>query len=253
MYDYKDRKEKNKISSFCLKLIFFYVGKNPDEIGDNRDLKIPYDFFMASFCKDVNIINSFVAIFHSSYHDMIMCMPHEADWEEGETLKIFKIAKLCLTILMVFLNYAENGKCDVSTFMRVAFDPTRKPNIIKLIAGFMNQYYNTDISKTACVVLKKISKVHQAPIITYLEMDYFQVKGMFLERLRDPLEDDEMKLLIIDFITACIESSQNGMCVAFFNIDIDKKDNLKSHGGSVTDFMVEHLKSLVENVSYINT
>lgn len=82
--------------------------------------------------------------------------------------------------------------------------------------------------------------------MSYLEMDHFQIQGMFLQRLRDPVEEDEMKLLIIDFVSACVQYGQHGMCAAFFNLTSGRGQTKKNMGDSVTIFMTEHLKSLVK-------
>lgn len=82
--------------------------------------------------------------------------------------------------------------------------------------------------------------------MAYLDMDRTQIQGVFLYKLRDPVEEDEIKLLILDIITYCVYYGQHGMCAALFNINTLKSDRkLESTGDSVTIFLAEHLKSLV--------
>lgn len=81
-----------------------------------------------------------------------------------------------------------------------------------------------------------------------LGLDYDQVQRLFLDRLRDPTEDDDLKLHILDLISTCI-FSQHGMTAAFFNVKRSRKwysDNREKtiEGDTVCDFMVDYLQNI---------
>lgn len=81
-----------------------------------------------------------------------------------------------------------------------------------------------------------------------LGLDYDQVQRLFLDRLRDPTEDDDLKLHILDLISTCI-FSQHGMTAAFFNVTRSRKwysDNREKtiEGDTVSDFMVDYLQNI---------
>lgn len=56
-----------------------------------------------------------------------------------------------------------------------------------------------------------------------LEMTAYQVRVMFLDRLRDKYETTELKIAILQFVTTCI-GSQPGLTEAFFNVCHEKMD-----------------------------
>lgn len=83
-----------------------------------------------------------------------------------------------------------------------------------------------------------------------LDMDFYQIQGLFLYRLRDPLVCEDVKVAIVDLITACV-SSQHGMISAFFNIAQEQKgtwqnreDEPNKSGESVSEFLVEYLENI---------
>lgn len=58
-----------------------------------------------------------------------------------------------------------------------------------------------------------------------LDMTGYQVRVMFLDRLRDEYETIELKLSILEFVTTCI-GKQPGLTEAFFMINHEKpKEN----------------------------
>lgn len=88
-----------------------------------------------------------------------------------------------------------------------------------------------------------------------LEWDSYQLQRFFLEKLRDPFENDDLKLAIIDLIGVSIQH-QPGLTGAFFNVKSPHKrpDSSKSeseNGESVADFMIDYLQN-VKKVSAWN-
>lgn len=84
-------------------------------------------------------------------------------------------------------------------------------------------------------------------MLSSLDMDYYQIQGLFLYKLRDPLVSKALKIAIVEFITACVHT-QHGLTAALFNITYDPKggwhkveDSDGNSGESVTQFLIEYL------------
>lgn len=72
-----------------------------------------------------------------------------------------------------------------------------------------------------------------------MDLEPFQLQSFFLDKLRDPVEGDETKVAIIDFILTCVKF-QPGLTNAFFNINVletDKGDDGESVVGCMMDFL----------------
>lgn len=84
-------------------------------------------------------------------------------------------------------------------------------------------------------------------MMSCLGVNYDQVQTLFLERLRDPMEDEAVKINILNIISTCI-FHQTGMTAAFFNIQSAKKwynpDIKNIEGDDVGDFMMDYLKNI---------
>lgn len=81
-----------------------------------------------------------------------------------------------------------------------------------------------------------------------LGLDYDQVQRLYLDRLRDSTEDDDLKVHILDLIGTCV-IYQHGMTAAFFNVTRSRKwysDNKEKtiEIDTVSDFMVDYLHNV---------
>lgn len=86
----------------------------------------------------------------------------------------------------------------------------------------------------------------QMSMLAALYLDADQVRQMFIQRLRDPLECEQLKLAIIELVTASIPK-QPGMTEAFFKMNaagIDKSTN-KSVNEGIGSFLVEYLNTFL--------
>lgn len=90
-------------------------------------------------------------------------------------------------------------------------------------------------------------------MLAALNLEPDQVRMLFVQRLRDHLEDDQLKLAIIEFITSCIPK-QSGMTEAFFKVSDKTKFPLNlirrnSTSEGIGAFLVEYLYTF-NNVCY---
>lgn len=77
----------------------------------------------------------------------------------------------------------------------------------------------------------------QMSLFASLDMTGYQVRVMFLDRLRDEYETIELKLSILEFVTTCI-GKQPGLTEAFFMINHEKpkeKENETEKDKTVPD------------------
>ncbi|RZC36622.1 uncharacterized protein BDFB_000245 [Asbolus verrucosus] len=136
------------------------------------------------------------------------------------------------------------GKCNFSD---------KLPFIVKPVASYFTNSYSPVIAELSCRFLEKLAQDQYVPLLALLELDHYQVQSLFLERLRDPLEEENVKLAIIDLINTCI-ANQNGMTAAFFNLKCfmywDGTENDLFRGDSVSDFMVDYLQNIKKSHEY---
>lgn len=91
-------------------------------------------------------------------------------------------------------------------------------------------------------------------MMALLGLDYDQVQRLFLDKLRDPMEDDNVKMQILDLISTCI-FSQHGMTAALFNVTRSRKwhsdfNERRIESDTVTDFMIDYLQNIKKVFAY---
>lgn len=77
-----------------------------------------------------------------------------------------------------------------------------------------------------------------------MDIEPFQLQSFFLDKLRDPVEADEIKIAIIDFVLTCVEY-QAGLTNAFFNINVLNTDE-DHNGESIVSCMMDFLENIEE-------
>lgn len=237
-WQYKDREEMVDISILCLRIILEVL--NRKKVSEEDVLK---QFVFYSLLKCPPMMTVFLQYLVQEKFHLQRVMMNEIDWINGKTLDNITLSKLHLSIFLRLLS-----ECNLKPS-----DPVLQPNIqtvTKCAASFITNAFSSSLSNLACRLLEKLSRDPDIPILAVLEMDYTQIQCLFLEKLRDPLEDDIFKITALDFINTSL-LTQNGLTAAFFNAtdSLDKKNNATSD--SVCDFMIDYLQNIQKSPDYL--
>jgi nuclear pore complex protein Nup188 len=240
---YSDENQKTQITLGCLN-IFHYVLQKQFEDLTEAEQKI-FHFCQHAFLNNVYIIESFLRLFIKDKYYLIFLMERESNWPRGPSLDKLKCIRMQLALLLLVMSQKKSvGKCCFND--RISF-------VVKPVASYFTNSYSPIVAELSCRFLEKLAQDPHIPLLALLELDHYQVQSLFLERLRDPLEEENVKLAIIDLINTCI-SSQNGMTAAFFNLKCfmywDGTENDVFSGDSVSDFMVDYLQNIKKSHEY---
>jgi nuclear pore complex protein Nup188 len=89
--------------------------------------------------------------------------------------------------------------------------------IIPIVANYMSYPFNRRFSVLSCRLLRRFAIEFQSSLTACLDLEPDQLRMMFLQRLRDELESEDLKISILDFVNACIDK-QPGLTEAFFKV-----------------------------------
>ncbi|XP_050313935.1 nucleoporin Nup188 [Anthonomus grandis grandis] len=236
-----------RIVNGCLRVFIHVLNKHSDNqitTEQKELLTLVHD----SFLNMPNIINSFYNIFVKDKFYLPTVMHQESNWLNGKSLVVLDTVRLeLLTLLLVF-------KCRTQ-ILNLKFPIDEKIHFIAMAASryFINPY-NSTLAVLAGRFLEILAKNENIPLLSCLGLDYDQVQILFLERLRDPMEDEQVKLNILNIINTCI-NHQTGMTAAFFNIQASKKwynpHVKKIDGDTVGDFMMDYLKNIKKSLIFL--
>ncbi|XP_045465804.1 uncharacterized protein LOC123674773 [Harmonia axyridis] len=239
-WQYKDPDEQMEISILCLRIILEVLNrKNLQE----EDVMKKFVFYSLLKCPPMMTV--FLQYLVQEKFHLQRVMMNEIDWMNGKTLDNITLSKLHLSIFLRLLS-----ECNLKPS-----DPVLRPNIqtvTKCAASFITNAFSSSLANLACRLLEKLSRDPDIPILAVLEMDYTQIQCLFLEKLRDPLEDDIFKITALDFINTSL-LTQNGLTAAFFNAtdNLDKDKSKSVTSDSVCDFMIDYLQNIQKSPDYL--
>ncbi|KAK9876456.1 hypothetical protein WA026_012770 [Henosepilachna vigintioctopunctata] len=241
-WQYKDFDEQIEISVLCLKIMFEVLNQK----SENEKRNILKNFLFYALLKNSSMMNIFLQYLIQEKYYLQKLMLNEVDWLNGNTLECITLSKLHLSIFLHLLNDCNLKPSD-------EFLKPKIQTVTKCAASFITNAFSSSLANLACRLLEKLSQDSNIPILAVLEMDYSQIQCLFLEKLRDPLEDDIFKITALDFINTSL-LSQNGLTAAFFNapgiLDTKEKDQ-NMPVDSVSDFMIDYLENIQKSPDYL--
>ncbi|VEN52986.1 unnamed protein product [Callosobruchus maculatus] len=210
--------------------------------------KYIYKMVVNTFLFEKLAMNSYVSIFLKDKYHIQGLMEQESNWLEGPTLEHIKCVKLQLRLLLLLYEQKIKIKSVCSIDDKIS-------EISRAVSAYIVNPYSVALRILSCKFLEILSKDENAPLMALLGFDYDQVQRVFLDRLRDPTEDDGLKMHILELISNCI-FHQHGMTAAFFNVKSSRKwysDNRDKtiEGDTVGDFMVDYLQNIKRSHEYL--
>ncbi|XP_063929352.1 nucleoporin Nup188 [Zophobas morio] len=240
---YNDENQKTQITLGCLNIFHYVLQKDVNDLNE-AERKIFY-LCQHAFLNNIYIIESFLHLFVKEKYHLIFLMERESNWIAGPSLDRLKCIRMQLALLLLIMNQRKTvAKCALNDKLQF---------VVKPVASYFTNSYSPVIAELSCRFLEKLAQDRYIPLLALLELDHYQVQSLFLERLRDPLEEETVKIAIIDLINTCV-SHQNGMTAAFFNLKCfmywDGTDDDLFSGDSVSDFMVDYLQNIKKSHEY---
>lgn len=245
IYKYAEIGHYYKISNLIMGLVWDVIKQ------DRNNPKDPFlfNFCMDTFLKDSSVLKGYRELFKTTLHVAQKSLEKESCWEGYEQLPINEFLRLTLQTLLAFIKHNTYRKAhkqaeDLRFDQIILCAPLDRLNIVKYITAFVGYSYDSHIQDLALQILQKLAVNQFYPIFGPMDIEPAQLQMFFLDKLRDPLENDIIKMEIITFILTCVEH-QPGLTDAFFNVSV-MRDDEEEDGESVINCMVEFLGSVEE-------
>lgn len=249
-WDYENESQKYRITNECLQILLTILTQNPKTV-DNPYQKMIFEFCLEGSLHDEFIVKGYINLLKLSNFFIQKELETETDWTNGTKLVHIRNLKTLLRLLLLLMKYNRLYKKDGASSVfekKLMYSVIQGTSTIKIIAGYIQQPLDILVPKLAIRVMQNFAMDSTLPLFGPLELDNFQLQSFFLERLRDPVEDEELKLAIIDFINVAIER-QPGLTGAFFNVkglsgSYDTQGKALEGGESVASFMIDYLVNM---------
>ncbi|KAG5880725.1 hypothetical protein JTB14_025565 [Gonioctena quinquepunctata] len=246
---YEDPTEETDIPKLCCSIFVNVLQRHLSKVTD--DSVLVFDLLIDSMLHQELMTTSFVAIFLKNKFYLQNLMEQESNWLTGPGVNYFECIRLHLvTLLLVFKHKSRMPNVKNTLDNKIGF-------IAKCVLGYIVNPYSIPLKKLACRFLEFLARDRNIPLMALLGLDYDQVQRLFLDRLRDSTEDDDLKIYILDLIGTCI-LHQHGMTAAFFNVKRSRKwysDNKEKtiEGDTVSDFMIDYLHNIKKSHEYLKS
>ncbi len=148
-------------------------------------------------------------------------MENESNWFVAAESSLNLLVIFAMRILMQSLRLKGSIVQDIEVLTplekMIYTQPKQRDTlkIIPIVANYMSYAFNKKFSILSCRLLQRFAIEFQSSLTACLDLEPDQIRMIFLQRLRDELEDVDLKICILDFVSACIDK-QPGLTEAFF-------------------------------------
>lgn len=116
--------------------------------------------------------------------------------------------------------------------------------IIPVVTNYMNNTFNSRVPVLACRLLCAFAFEFRMSLLACLDLEPYQIRLTFLMRLCDDMESDNLKMAVIEFVEACI-NTQPGLTEVFFKV-VYKRENRFLPKISKTKDIAEGIQSYMQ-------
>lgn len=202
------------------------------------------------------VLLKFVAIGNSK---LTTITENESNWmsisDSGHTF----IVQLSMTILMLILKLKkcvlDDSKKLTALETVIYTQPKQRDTlrIIPVVTSYVGNIFNNRIPILSCRLLRRFAmeSFDKLSLLACLDLEPDQIRIIFLQRLLDEFENENLKISVLEFVEACIDK-QSGLTEAFFNVHYDKEKqsldqvkNRKNISDGILRYMTEYLEAVM--------
>ncbi|XP_055610232.1 nucleoporin Nup188 [Uranotaenia lowii] len=251
--------ERQKIYVFILQYIFEILQLSPELLKSDYARTVMRNVCIYSLLDLDNgmTLLKFVGVGNSYLQTM---MESESNWMMAPEQNVNQMVQLSMTILMQILRLKHLVISDEKLLSPLESAIYTQPKqrdtlrIIPVVTGYMNNIFNRRLPILSCRLLRRFSIEFKMSLLACLDMESDQIRMIFLQRLRDDLENDNLKIAVLEFVEACIHK-QPGLTEAFFKVHYDNIENRlflgvkTSKKKNISDGIPTYMEEYLEAVS----
>ncbi|XP_040261568.1 nucleoporin NUP188 isoform X1 [Bufo bufo] len=101
-------------------------------------------------------------------------------------------------------------------------------NLIAVLAKYIYHKYDASLPRLAIQLLKRLATVAPMSVYACLGSDAAAIRDAFLNRLQCSIEDMQIKVMILEFLTVAVET-QPGLIELFLNLEVKDTNGTKEY------------------------
>ncbi|XP_063899583.1 nucleoporin Nup188 isoform X1 [Helicoverpa armigera] len=152
---------------------------------------------------------------------------NETNWISGTGSQYISTIQRCVAIVIFALRLKTmvTEATEMTPLEHLIFAQNKQKDSLKVVprvTSYINHSFNKSLPVLSCRLLKKFADGFQMSLFASLDMTAYQVRVMFLDRLRDEYETIGLKVAILEFVATCV-GTQPGLTEAFFMMNHEHK------------------------------
>lgn len=260
---YVNTMERRRLMGICIEFILLIL-------KSKTNLKVTTTLQHTCVYSFLNVENAFeiLKIVTTGNEQLKLLMYEEASWTSGSGVNHLKTIQQSLLVLIIILKLKREvtGSSDTTPLEHLIYAQNRQKDPLKVvpkITSYINHAFNNQLAVLSCRLLSRFANDFKMSLFSCLEMTAYQVRVMFLERLKDDYEDLQLKIAILEFVTTCI-SRQPSLTEAFFKLQHykDEPDEKKLNGNEpsaiddgegVLCYVVKYISVITANTELLHS
>lgn len=185
---------------------------------------------------------------------------NETNWfvatDSNLNLLVLNAMRILMQILRLKESITDNMELLTPLEQLIYTQPKQRDTlkIIPIVTSYTTYPFNRRFAVLSCRLLRRFAIEFQSSLSACLDMDPDQIRMMFLQRLRDDLESEDLKIAVLDLVNACIDK-QPGLTEAFFKVTYEQDQRNKffikrsKESESMCDGIVTYMEEYLEAIA----
>jgi nuclear pore complex protein Nup188 len=263
-WHFESEQDRMEILLFVFEFVHDMLSIPNEVIKEDLSKKLLRDICVYSFLYTDNAASllRYVAIGNAALQNF---MENESNWIAAVDTKLNLLVINTMRILMQLLRLKETvapSMNELAPLEQMIYTQPKQRDALKIIpivANYTTYTFNRRFAVLSCRLLRRFAIEFQSSLSACLDLEADQVRMMFLQRLRDDLESEDLKIAILDFVNACIDK-QPGLTEAFFKVSYEqglrssyfiKRSNDDESCDGIITYMEEFLEAVSKDPSKI--
>lgn len=264
-WHFENEQDKYDILIFILQYIFLILQYSNNQSKNSaarillRDISV---FSLLNLENGVTLLK-FVGVGNPALYSF---MENDSNWILAANSNLNLLVQLSMTILMMILRlkkvvFPKNEGMELSPIEKLIYTQPKQRDtlrIIPIVTNYTSYVFNNRLPLLSCRLLKRFAIEFQRSLLACLDMEPDQIRLTFLQRLKDELESNDLKIAILEFVDSCIHN-QPGLTEAFFKVSYENEKRFlikpvksqHSIGEGIVVYMEEYLEAIASDPSKI--
>jgi nuclear pore complex protein Nup188 len=223
---FENEQERMEILLFVFEYVHDILSIPNEVIKEDLSKKLLRDICVYSllYLDNASSLLRYVAIGNAALQNF---MENESNWffaaDSQLNLLVINAMRILMQTLRLKETVAQNMEMLAPLEQMIYTQPKQRDalKIIPIVANYTTYSFNRRFAVLSCRLLRRFAIEFQSSLSACLDLEADQIRMMFLQRLRDDLESDDLKISILDFVNACIDK-QPGLTEAFFKVSYEQ-------------------------------